>query len=315
MKLEVSGSMFVKNKKQRFGFTIIEMTLSMAFISLLMMAVGYLVIYLSNLYQRGISIKDVNKTADLIISDMQNSVSSSGEISCAWKEIDSVKMSVKKKTDEEGNTVDDTEATCGSLFSSDANTTNIVGGALCTGKYSYVWNYGYALDKSGRFNNRQDKLFRYAVLDSNGNRQIKPIRLAKIRDVSGAFCKDSTNLQGGSSPDDVKTVILSSVENNLSTNSDVFELIEASDRDIALHSFSVMSSVPDSATGEALYEAEFVLGTFREGLLMTNDAQCKNLSQNAASAESDKISEQDMSYCAINKFNFAVRAAKGKGEW
>lgn len=280
------------------GFTIVEMALAMTFVSLLMMAVGYLVIYLSNLYQRGISIKDINKTADLIISDIQSSTANYGEISCAYKTIGRSQMSFKGSTAE----------TCRSLLAEDTNTTDITGAALCTGKNSYVWNYGYALDKSGRFASQQNKLFRYASLDSNGIRRIKMIRLAKIRDEERRFCSTGSLQSGG-------VVILSDNDSSLSTNVDVAEMIESSDRDIALHSFSVLGSSPDSATGQALYEIEFVLGTFREGLLMTNNAQCKNSAESVSGENGSKISKQDMSYCAINKFNFAVRATEGKGEW
>lgn len=288
----------MKRQAVKTGFTIIEMTIALAFVSLLMIAIGYLVIYLGNLYQRGISLKDVNKTADLIISDIQSSTANYGELSCAYKLISRSQMSFTSSSAE----------TCRKLFEPDTNTTEITGAALCTGKVSYVWNYGYALDTTGRFAGQQNKLFRYNALDSAGNRRSKLVRLVKIRDEGRRFC-NAGNLQSGG------VVILSDDDNSLATTEDVTELIEGNDRDLALHSFSVIGSAPDAATGQALYEIEFVLGTFREGLLMTNNAQCKNLAESQSGDDSQKVSKQDLSYCAINKFNFAVRATEGKGVW
>lgn len=294
------------------GFTIIEVLLAMTFLSLLMLMIGYVTLHLVNIYNKGVSIRDVNKTAGQIISDMQLTIANSGNIKCGVKYAHNDRMTVYGTESE----------TCGRLLADDPSD-NIAGGAICTGKYSYVWNYGHALQKLADLNlaDRKDaekRLFRYR--DESGGYQM--VRMARVEDGASAYCSSATNLM---SPGANIPVIYSnsSVTNNLSRKDKVVELIETGDRDMALHSFLVSASSPDPLTDQALYEFEFVLGTFRDKVLMTENASCKNLVEGSKRKTrpdgtidtSEMVDAQDLSYCAINKFNFAARAVKGKGKW
>lgn len=273
------------------GFTIVEMVVSMAFISFLVVLIGYVTLRISHIYQKGISIRDVNKTADLIISDIQGSVINSGTIKCAIKRKNNVNLDIN-------------DDACLKLFDADSGKLDsgqeIVGGAICTGKVSYLWNYGHVLRDIANYTGYEKNLFRY----KNETGQLRPIRMARIDDAGGLLCSDQTN------------PIITSVtgDNPTIPASDLTNLIEYNDRDLALHSVIVTNSVPDDKTGQSLYDIEFVLGTFRQGILMTNDAQCKSLAQ-AVHGPGEKSDETQLSYCAINKFNFAVRAVAGKGKW
>lgn len=302
--------------KLKKGFTIIEVLLAMAFLSLLILMIGYVIYNMINIYNKGMSIKDVNKTADLIISDIQNSVANSGDIKCAIKYDYRSNMATLSTEGE----------TCRALLRRGSSGANITGGALCTGKNTYLWNYGDKLQElaSKTGSDKEDlekKLFRYKT--SAG--QSTPIRVARIRDDAAAYCSSSTNIAGmtdNPAPESLPALYGNSV-NNLSPKSKIAELVEGSDRDLALHSFSVTSSTPDVYTNQALYEIEFVLGTFHNKLIETNDVSCKNLKQATKNRlrpdgtidESEKAGQFDLGYCAVNKFNFATRAVKGKGKW
>jgi Tfp pilus assembly protein PilE len=92
------------------GFTIIELSLAMAFVALLLIAVAILTINISQLYTKGTTIKDVNTTGRAIANDMKRTVNSSTAID---------KTAVKY------------------IWPSSGQRKN---GAFCLGHYSYVWN-------------------------------------------------------------------------------------------------------------------------------------------------------------------------------
>ena len=301
----------------RPAFTIIELMLSMTFISLMILMIGMTVIQLGNTYRQGVSIRDVNKVGDLIIGDMQNTINSSGKVLCAVKYADKDKMSLIKKNDDSGGDEDDEGNTstvdydCRKLGGADQEASGIIGAAICTGKYSYLWNYGHALRDPNKFGG-MTKLFRYR---SNG--VTKLARLIKVEDKNGEYCKNNADLFT------LSPTIYGNNDMALADKNSVIELIESNDRELALHSFSVVSNNPDVNTGQSFHEIEFVLGTFKDKLLMTNNAQCKSLAEakrnkyksDGTIDETEKASEFDLNYCAVNKFNFAVRAVKGKGVW
>ncbi|MBM3210092.1 type II secretion system protein [Candidatus Saccharibacteria bacterium] len=95
-------------KQSKAGFTIIELVLSMAFVSMLLLAVASTAIFLSNIYAKGTTMQLVNQTGrevtDLLRRDLL-------------------------QADQSNVTV----------FSGPNNAT-AAWGRLCLGEYSYVWN-------------------------------------------------------------------------------------------------------------------------------------------------------------------------------
>ncbi|MEI6850431.1 MAG: hypothetical protein WCK26_00510 [Candidatus Saccharibacteria bacterium] len=100
------------NQKNK-GFTLIELMLAMGFVSALLLAIAMTVIQIGNIYNRGITYKNVNQVGGSIANELQRSIDSS------------------------------------SPFNVTPNGTNYIdkpwGGRLCTGNYSYIWNNGSAL--------------------------------------------------------------------------------------------------------------------------------------------------------------------------
>ena len=90
------------------GFTIIELALAMSFVSMLLIAVAMTVIQISNIYNRGITLKSVNQVGRVVGSEFKNSIAQK-----SYFELD------------------------GAHYITDTD-----GGRLCTGQYSYIWNYG-----------------------------------------------------------------------------------------------------------------------------------------------------------------------------
>jgi prepilin-type N-terminal cleavage/methylation domain-containing protein len=84
--------MYQLGRKKSRGFTLIELSLAMTFVSILLMSVALLTIQLGKLYAHGSLMKDVNQAGSELTSDMRRSISASF--------IDDVKY--KKYTDGSG---------------------------------------------------------------------------------------------------------------------------------------------------------------------------------------------------------------------
>jgi Tfp pilus assembly protein FimT len=92
------------------GFTLIELMLAMAFISVLLLAIAMTIIQVGVIYNKGMTLKEVNQSARSIDAELRRSVASSEAFDLTTKFV-----------------------------------TNSAGGRLCLGQYSYVWNYAKAL--------------------------------------------------------------------------------------------------------------------------------------------------------------------------
>ncbi len=118
------------------GFTLIELMLAMSFVSMLLVAIALTVIQIGNIYNQGLTLKDVNQAGRSLTSELQRSIAQIAPFNI--------------------------NPGIGSRY--------IVqdwGGRLCIGQYSYIWNYGDALK-----NNDSARLNIY----SNSNNQIRFVK-------------------------------------------------------------------------------------------------------------------------------------------
>lgn len=131
--------------KKHTGFTLIELMLAMAFVSMLLLAITMTVIQMSNIFNRGLTLKDVNISGRTMVDSIQDTIASSSPFDLSTKYI-----------------IQDW------------------GGRLCLGQYSYIWNYGTAIvdgiDYDKDFTNvyedgpHSDERIRFVkVFDSNGD--------------------------------------------------------------------------------------------------------------------------------------------------
>ncbi len=129
---------------RRHGFTLIELMLAMAFVSALLIAIAMTVVQVASIYNRGITLKEVNQSGRSIASELQRSIAQTALFS-----------------------VDSTNP--GSKFINQE-----WGGRLCIGQYSYVWNYGkyIKLGDTSRLNvysNSTEGIRFVKVLDANAS--------------------------------------------------------------------------------------------------------------------------------------------------
>jgi len=228
----------VANKK---GFTLIELMLAMAFLSVLLLAIALTVIQIGKIYNRGITLTEVNQAARSIGDELTRGISSSQAFSLNTKYL-----------------------------------TTSAGGRLCLGQYSYIWNYGKALQ------NNDQNLVGY---DAPAGKD--PIRFIKLPDAAGLYCAQTNG---------VPTYRNIRVADTAAP----IELLKTGDRTLSIHQFSITSgaNAQDSVTGQQLYSLSFTIGT-SEITALTSD-------QSACLPPSDPNS--DFSYCTVQQFSLVVRA-------
>ena len=93
---------------KKHGFTLIELMLAMGFVSVLLIAVAMTVIQIAGIYNRGITLKDVDQAGRSLVSELQRSIGGNAQFDLG-----------------SGHYVPQSW-----------------GGRLCLGQYSYIWNYG-----------------------------------------------------------------------------------------------------------------------------------------------------------------------------
>jgi prepilin-type N-terminal cleavage/methylation domain-containing protein len=139
------------------GFTLIELMLSMMFISVLLVAIAMTTIQISNIYTKGITLREVNQAGRMVSDELQRSIASATPFDVTPK-------------------VDESTATLTSKY-----VVRDGGGRLCLGKYTYAWNYGKAITGGAG-----------APAIFNKYTDGKSVRFAKVSDASGVLCSAPT---------------------------------------------------------------------------------------------------------------------------
>ncbi len=103
------------SRQSKIGFTLVELMLAMTFIAVMLVAVAACVIQISTIYNRGITLRQVNQSGRTITDDLTRVINQSTPFSLA---------------------------------------TNFVeqpyGGRLCTGSYTYIWNTARGMTDGSR---------------------------------------------------------------------------------------------------------------------------------------------------------------------
>lgn len=137
------------------GFTLIELMLAMTFIAVLLVAIAMTTIQISNIYNKGITLREVNQAGRSVSSELQQSIASSVPFDVTPKSDNSPATETSRYVVRDG------------------------GGRLCLGNYSYAWNYGKALVGG---------VGAPAIYNRYDNNT--PVRFAKVEDAGGALCAD-----------------------------------------------------------------------------------------------------------------------------
>lgn len=236
------------------GFTIIELMLAMAFVSVLMVAITMTVIQMANIYNKGTTLRAVDQAGRAISRDIQTTVAAAQPLDVGTDGIGGVNYKPQVQIGGEQNNPD--------------------GGRLCTGTYSYVWNTGRGL---------QNPVNRYENDDS------RQIRLVKVHDSGALYCNDVAHA--------IKA-------------DDATELLSAGDRELAVQSLKIIPVAIDGVTQQTLYSVTLELGTNDQDSL--DQSVAINTIDTTCKPPSSAASQRD--FCAVNKFEFTVRAGNKGGK-
>ena len=145
----------MRKRNVKGGFTLIELSLSIAFIAVLSLAVVLIIANSISAYHRGMVLNQVNTTGMELVDDtraaVQNAQAASLKALCSER-------FVKDNGSVDTDKVNDCEASDGAMLTSvrryatiwvnkddpDSKKDDVpVYGTFCTGNYSYIWNTGY----------------------------------------------------------------------------------------------------------------------------------------------------------------------------
>lgn len=300
-----------QNRSLRKGFTLIELSLSIAFIGILSITIALIINDTIATYRRGLTLNQINTTGMDLVDDMraaiQNSSSRGAVGECAtWFSgndlsnceddggLKMVSVTREATVNIKGRTESDNKAVP-------------VLGAFCTGTYSYIWNSGYFFGENGDYevNGAEQATFKYKDA-AGGESTIEGFRLLKIKDNTRVVCVSQLGSSGGNRSYELSTEKIS--EFNISGMSEIVDeepvsLISAegnSDSNLALYDLTAAKPASSNASNSAFYAVSFILGTIQGGVdVLATGNFC---------ATPNDYEVANFDYCAINKFNFAAQA-------
>lgn len=229
---------------RHYGFTIIELLVAMSFVSMLLLAIAVTVIQISNIYSKGMTMKSVDQSGRTISNDIRQTLSQSRPFN-----IDTA-FRLQRYPESELNSPD--------------------GGRLCTGVYTYVWNFGKSL----------------TAPINQYSESTESIRFARVRDSEGGYCADP---------------------NRAIEKADATELLASEGQDLAIQSFSVKQLANDPSLGQSLYRIVMEIGTNNQDALQqartitSIDTSCKPPSDDASLQNFCAVSQFDFTAQAGNR--------------
>lgn len=282
-------------KETRKGFTITELMLAMAFLGTMLVGIAALVMRVTNIYQKGLSLRDVNSTGRELISDLTRSINSSPT------DFD-INPEVTGGTGSNGVVTSDSVVKAhAQYFLSVDYSGKQIGGVFCTGSYSYVWNTAENL-KSGA---NSARVFKITAKDGT----MTP-RFARFVDRQRNACASDVSANGKKYTPAASGVIKKGVYkfdvSETATLNDVVELIAKDESNLAVYDFRILPATQNNTTKQIFFSGSFILATLRGGVnIQSNGDFCRG--DEADLGDSD-FTLADFDYCAVNKFNFAARA-------
>ena len=282
--------------KVRAGFTIIELMLAMTFVSILMILVAILVINMTDIFTKGVTIRDLNSTGRIVMDDIVRAIAASPPLSTGG---------------------------AGGARPYFLETTN--GGRFCTGVYSYIWNkviigqggvprlFGsHSGDSDANWFGRINPDGNHVALSSEEAMEqfelLTPLRFVKVSDFGRQYCR----LNESGAPqrpyvivEDQRNATGDFLDHTIGTTiGRPIELLGTSETDLAIADFVVFQPSVSSAAGQVFYSVSFVLSTIRGVQGSGGDGAIAPVT-----CQPPAVSRVEFNYCAINKFNVAMRTS------
>ena len=306
------------------GFTLIEATLGIAFLSILLITIAFLIQNVLSSYRKGTTIKSINTIGRNLVEDFETTVANSpmedlkNSCSIAFPENANPSSPISLCESEKAYLFTFNQRKSGNIkikgeyVSEDVP----VSGVICTGKYSYIWNTGYTFDGYEFEGGSGDSaIVKYKLTNGGSVQTLEGFRLLKIADSSRVAC--SSRIKIDDYPPYSRYELLDNSDRNYDLTKDAtgreyvlteepVELLANEENGASgavLYDFSVYPLAQDSTSKHILISATFILGTLQGGVNITADEDyCET---------PDSGKDLGFDYCALNKFNFTMQI---KGE-
>lgn len=305
-------------RSAKSGFTIIELTLTMAFVAVLLITIAIVTTNIVTIYQKGLTLKAVNSVGRSLVDEFTTAISSAPTMDVA----NMCRNFVSDDTGREDCNKDDArnffyqqyKGTASGIDLENQDNTQY-GGVFCTGRYSYLWNTQYGIETGHTIKvNYLDK--------SDNNRDTgNAARLVRFEDSTYRLCaaaidKSATNKYKSvfsSNPSNIVTLDIRNKADGLTKNPipDPDDgMLSEFDLDLVLYELSIFKHSQDSITRRVFTAGTFILATETGNVDITRSGDYCNVTR-AGDETSSSIFNlgSEFNYCAINKFNFAARTA------
>ena len=300
----------MKNNTKK-GFTFIELALALTFLSVLLLTIAWLTMHITSTYEKGLTMKAVNATSKEIIDDVSRAIATSParsvESLCASKYSGTYSAQAYSDCVKDHARKFSYQQRYGSVKINGVVTQVPINGAFCTGRYSYIWNTAYALNRNDykpATTTPDTTDYRGTFIYNGGS--TKDFRLLKISDFTREICAnnltDTTQYIYSGYYDYKTSKSLGSGSSALQTYEDLLDRdTDGTNTHLALYDFVIFPPTVHKITGSGFYSGSFILASLRGGININSTGEfCSDPPDNL---------DTDFAYCSINKYNFSMRAA------
>lgn len=311
------------------GFTIVEVSLAMAFIAALLITIALTISGIMTTFQKGVTLKSVNNVGRNLISEFTTAINTAPSI-------DSTSLCNVYATGNVDDCIRDGafkyifQERVGTTVDTATGVTSPQGvqyfGLLCTGKYTYAWNTYHGIE------NKQYLTINYKTSTSGPTLSVPAspdpadkktyFRLIRFEDTTYNACAQNVDssynikpeFSSTSYPNPVinMTTLANGVPTKIATPQDGYLESSESDVNLDLYEFVIFPISQDVVTLRSFFSGTFILATNNGDVNITRTGDYCD--PKAAGYEEGQTSSQlnlgsGFSYCGINKFNFAARTA------
>lgn len=291
-------------KVNKSGFTLIELSFSLVFISVLSLAVVFVIISTIKTYNRGILLNRVNSVGMDLVDDMRFAVQNSSAESLVSKcetIFSSDQSNLERCKSDNGRRLVSVSRTANVKIGNANDIGSVpVFGAFCTGEYSYIWRSGYLASNDYAVSNVGGVSLKYKIEDSGRVKvdTLSDFNLLKVHDTERAVCASAVSnnylnseISGAFDITDSKYMVVDTRPVVLLSSSENSNLVL----------YGLSSSLPaEGGEGNIMfYAVSFILGSVQGGINV-------KASGNFCSTKGDET--ENLDFCSVNKFNFAAMA-------
>ncbi len=302
------------------GFTLVELMITMAFISVLLITIAIITSNIVTIYQKGTTLKAVNSVGRGLIDEFTNSINASPSVDTT-----SLCTSLADADDTSTQRCKDAHA-FDYIYHAQYSEPDADGrryqynGIFCTGYYSYLWNTYYGIDEEHTIAAKYLTGPSAAPVTTDGEGE-DAARLLRFEDRNYRLCSavmgsdyvsHYNDFNGTTNPIDITTLAHSTIDQPLYnyTPNPQDDMLSEFDLDLMLYELTIFPISQDSITLRTYMSGTFILATTRGTIdIMRSGDYCDLGNYGEVTSTGLMNLGAEFNYCAINKFNFAARTA------